>query len=54
MRRKNSPPSGSELCWSDWTMFAPDWYRKVETALTMPGRSAHQTSRRMSGASLNG
>src|SRR5919204_3646067 len=52
IRRKNSPPSGSEVCWSDCTMFAPASNKKPDTALTMPGWSAHQTSSRFTPASI--
>jgi uncharacterized membrane protein YqgA involved in biofilm formation len=47
MRRKNSPPDGSEECWDEVMMFAPMSCRNPETALTMPGWSWHATSRRV-------
>ncbi len=45
-RMKYVPGVSSVECWSRSTTLAPWWKRKVETAETMPGRSA-QRMRRM-------
>src|SRR3954452_22767018 len=51
MRKKNVPPSGSVECWSEETMLASRSCKKREIAAMMPGRSAHETSRRASAIS---
>ena len=48
MRMKKSPPSGFVVYWSERTMFAPASNRNPDTALTIPGRSAHEMSSRVS------
>ena len=46
VRRKNLPPIASEEYWWEETMFAPRSNRNVETAATIPGRSAQPISSR--------
>src|SRR6266540_778056 len=46
IRRKNSPPTGSVVVWSDSTMLAWCPARNVLIAAMMPGPSAHCTIRR--------
>src|SRR4051812_44537835 len=48
IRMKKAPPSGSVECWSDATTLAPRSNRKPATAATIPGRSGHAMSRRLS------
>ena len=46
VRMKKRPPLGSDEYWWDETMFAPCSNRNLETAATIPGRSAQPISSR--------